>query len=727
MALTNTLAIRLELIAAQFEAQIARVNKLLDETGKAGKKAEDGVKKAGDGITDLVRQATRFVEQGPTLGNVFNTLITKVKNTNAVVALLAAGMVAAVAGMRRMFNNAVSLATELKTMSLRTGIAVDDLSRLRVAAALSNTSFHSVTRAISIFNRQVTEAASGSDEAQKRLKKVGIEGDALRRALNNPIEGLKLVGDKLAQLPTQAARAAKAQAAFGSQARLVIPLLGQEGKAIQALLDEADRLGVVLGPRFAERADEFENALKKINFLSEALAINFAEELLPPITDVLESFVELARNSLIKNFFAGLGQTIARVAISMSGLAKAAEIALKQLKISIRDFRSGIQDATRNALVRAIPILGRVPGGRGGGARGGSEAERAEIAGLQKELAGIAKRWAEVGQNKEEAGGHAVGDPIELDDERTALERLAKTMGEVLDKVTKGVDPVVTLARTFDQLAQDGVPGMDAALARLIARLDELSAKGDIAAKRARAVVEAQLVGPQRAEEVLSTADLEKRNIQVEAQLRELERQQNLTPEETLGFGEQATADLSAFADQLTRIRGIFGEIRDVSKATGETLNNFAGTFAGVLVSAAENGSKAFGEFFKGLLRQLARAIIRATILSAILSIIGVGGAGKFAKFLQTISKFLGPIGFQDTESSVLGRSGEARALGVGGGIEPALAGGANGDGGSRPIEVRVMNATPATYVEITDRHIIPRLDQRLRFMNERSLTRTRA
>jgi hypothetical protein len=167
-----------------------------------------------------------------------------------------------------------------------------------------------------------------------------------------------------------------------------------------------------------------------------------------------------------------------------------------------------------------------------------------------------------------------------------------------------------------------------------------------------------------------------------------------------------------------------FQSMTDIASEAFQGFATLADGFAEALTSGADLAKARFGDLFRDLLKSLAKAIIRALILRAIVGFFGGIGLGGVLKSVQGfLGAGLGDLlkgqGQEDPfEAGVLGETAIARRS-FASAAAPEV-----GAGGSlfRP-SIIVNEATPRTWVEITDRHVVPRLRTRLRTLGEPGFT----
>ena len=94
------------------------------------------------------------------------------------LALVGAGV--AFAGM---VKNLAEAGDKLQKLSVKTGIAVEDLSKLDYAASLSDLSMEDLGAALTKLNRVMGDAANGSKEATDALARFGVAPDSGQTAL----------------------------------------------------------------------------------------------------------------------------------------------------------------------------------------------------------------------------------------------------------------------------------------------------------------------------------------------------------------------------------------------------------------------------------------------------------------------------------------------------------------------------------------------------------------
>ncbi|HXG46253.1 MAG TPA: hypothetical protein VNO52_01415 [Methylomirabilota bacterium] len=232
----------------------------------------------------------------------------------ARLAGLAASVTAAfsVGALARFTQQAITTADEMGKLAQKTGVAVEAMSGLAYAAELNEVSQSELQLALKNLSEEMVKAGRGN---------VALE------------EELLALADQFAAMPDGAEKAALAVEKFGRSGLEMIPLVNQGSEAIRAQLEEARKLGAVIGPQFAANADRFNDNLTRIGTLFKGLFLGVAEQLLPTLIELQERFIAFVSEAANREaIIAGLVELFKRAAMFAAGLTYAAERAAIALR-----------------------------------------------------------------------------------------------------------------------------------------------------------------------------------------------------------------------------------------------------------------------------------------------------------------------------------------------------------------------------------------------------------
>ncbi len=204
-----------------------------------------------------------------------------------------AGAVAAVFTVRAAFNfvkHAIDGADALYKLSQKTGAAVEELSLLRHAAELSDTSLEAIAKSLGFLSRGLFDARKGTGEQKDILKALGIQATDAHGRLRPALEVMIEVADVFAAMPDGADKSALALKLFGRAGADLIPLLNGGAAGLREMMEEARRLGMEIDTRTAQEAEEFNDNLTRLKGSAHGVAMDVARELVPALNQLFVAF-----------------------------------------------------------------------------------------------------------------------------------------------------------------------------------------------------------------------------------------------------------------------------------------------------------------------------------------------------------------------------------------------------------------------------------------------------
>jgi phage host-nuclease inhibitor protein Gam/polyhydroxyalkanoate synthesis regulator phasin len=154
-------------------------------------------------------------------------------------------------------KSAIDAGDAMQTLSKKSGLSVSTVSKLKFAADQSETSIEELAKGIKFLNRNMVENGQAFEAIGVAIKN---SDGSLRRT-----EAVLLdVADVFARLPEGAQRTALAMQLFGKAGADLVPFLAQGKAGITDLMQEAERLGVVMSDDFAAASDQFNDNLAKL-------------------------------------------------------------------------------------------------------------------------------------------------------------------------------------------------------------------------------------------------------------------------------------------------------------------------------------------------------------------------------------------------------------------------------------------------------------------------------
>jgi hypothetical protein len=220
----------------------------------------DGAKK--------IKAAAKDTEVG--VKKSFGGMQTAVGSSMGALKAGAAGFVAAlsVGLFTRVIGNALKYAASLKTVSDQLNVTTKDLQTLRYAAQQWGVSQQDLDNGLERLSVTLGKVAAGAKEPTRAIEAIGLSADKLKG--KNTAEALKLIADRLSEIPDQAQRAAVETALFGEAGAKLDGLLRKGSGGINALAQAAEELGIVLSEEDIRKADETAKKLESLKTVLQA-------------------------------------------------------------------------------------------------------------------------------------------------------------------------------------------------------------------------------------------------------------------------------------------------------------------------------------------------------------------------------------------------------------------------------------------------------------------------
>lgn len=188
--------------------------------------------------------------------------------------LAALGVTLSAGALTRAVKQAIDYADAMGKTAQKVGVAVDQLSRLSVAAKLNDLSMQQLAEGLKNMSRYLSENGQG--------------GKSTEQALTD-------LADTFQRMPDGIQKTALAMKVFGRAGIEMIPLLNQGKSGIEGMMREAKQLGVVVGPQFYRNAETFNDNLSRIGFAFQGVFLQLADRLLPTLVKFTEWILDVLR------------------------------------------------------------------------------------------------------------------------------------------------------------------------------------------------------------------------------------------------------------------------------------------------------------------------------------------------------------------------------------------------------------------------------------------------
>ncbi len=236
---------------------------------------------------------------------------------NVASRLLAMGE-AATTAFPKMIEHTAELGETLSKSSEKTGIMVEELSKLQYAGRLADISDESLTAGLVKFQKTIFAASEGGKEASEAFALLGISVRDTHGQLKPTDELFKAVAERFSMLEDGAEKTGLTLKLFGRGGAELIPILNQGAAGLQRAGLEAGAMGRVMSTETAAAARKLNDELKAMNERWEGIKIGVGTYGMP----ALELFAQTALKALdnLKYLKNELMDTLAQVALAEAGI-----------------------------------------------------------------------------------------------------------------------------------------------------------------------------------------------------------------------------------------------------------------------------------------------------------------------------------------------------------------------------------------------------------------------
>ena len=185
----------------------------------------------------------------------------------------------------------------------RIGIGVEAWQELAYAGNLSGAESEMFANMLAKLNKRIIEAANGSEDAALWLNRAGVAfKDSGGRARSAEAVFLD-IADAFAKHEDGAKKTAIAMGLFEEEGTKLIPLLNSGKAGIQAMREEARRLGIVMSEEDAKASEAFNDNVSRLQETFWGFCNFLVSELLPVFDEIVVSVREwmLANSDLIRS------------------------------------------------------------------------------------------------------------------------------------------------------------------------------------------------------------------------------------------------------------------------------------------------------------------------------------------------------------------------------------------------------------------------------------------
>lgn len=255
------------------------------------------------------------------------------------------GLAVAAAGLGAAIKGQLNAADEMGKAAQKFGVGVEELSRLNYAAKLSDVSLETLGTGLRALSKNMLAASDGSKAAGKLFADLGVSVTDSAGKMRSSEAVLQDVADVLSKMPDGAEKTALAMKVFGKSGAELLPMLNGGKTGLQAMAEEANRLGVVIDAKTAKSAENFNDNLTRLGAAMGGLVMQITAALAPTLeklsqwaVDVSNAFGQLSPET--RNMIVQIGAIVGVVSAAAASFGVLG-LALSPLTVTISAIAAG--------------------------------------------------------------------------------------------------------------------------------------------------------------------------------------------------------------------------------------------------------------------------------------------------------------------------------------------------------------------------------------------------
>lgn len=287
----------------------------VEQFRKEVKQLEKEAREALTPFQEWGRQMGLTAAETDKLGGQLKTAGLAIGAVGAGLAVVAGIAVATASKLFDLTKSTAEFGSTIFDASQKTGLSAERLSAMKFAAEQSGSSLEQVTAATARFSKVLGDAANGSEQAEAKLKRLGVTSTDLDTALKQALA-------TIVKVPPGAQQMALAMDAFGKSGADLLPFIKSFDGDLDALTEKAKALGVTMTDEAAAAADEFGDQLDTLNAQFAGVGRTIGTAFMP-------IFLNMARS--LSNFLTENQEAIQRFGTGASDIISGFIITLHRL------------------------------------------------------------------------------------------------------------------------------------------------------------------------------------------------------------------------------------------------------------------------------------------------------------------------------------------------------------------------------------------------------------
>lgn len=175
--------------------------------------------------------------------------------------------------------------------AIKSGLGTNAISELAFAAKGANVDLDSLSTSLRVMQINISKASDGSKPLLAAFEEIGIEFAGFRKL--NPDQQFEILAEAINRVNDPADKARIAVELFGKAGAELLPLFADGANGLRMAREEAERLGLSMGPEQQKRLQDAGDAIGKLKEAAGGLGRELALAVGPSLTKFTNFLTEL--------------------------------------------------------------------------------------------------------------------------------------------------------------------------------------------------------------------------------------------------------------------------------------------------------------------------------------------------------------------------------------------------------------------------------------------------
>ena len=245
---------------------------------------------------------------------------------------------------------------EIDKMSQKVGLSYGAYQKWNYAMQISGTDMASCSAGLKTLTNTFDDAINGSKGATEKFTRLGLSMEDLKGLSREDL--FAKVVESLQNVEDETEKAALANDMFGKSGQNLMPMFNLTNEELQALMQEAEDYGMVMGDDAVKASADFQDAMTKLNGTMSGVKNQIVGNLMPGFTELTGGFSDLIAGN--EGAEKSIKNGITSIITNMSGTIPKMITLVSSIGMAVLQAAPGIITSLSQGILQALPTLAPV-------------------------------------------------------------------------------------------------------------------------------------------------------------------------------------------------------------------------------------------------------------------------------------------------------------------------------------------------------------------------------